>query len=154
RVPDGQHESQARSQDRDDLHDDRRGLLLHLEPLRARRRAAGWRRRGPGAAAGAARVAGQIWHSEAEREPQVSARVSQRCQANCGSSTMAIAARALALRSQGRDIVSLSVGEPDFPLFPHVAQAVQDAVRAGKTKYTQTAGTPELREAIAAWMQR
>jgi aspartate aminotransferase len=67
---------------------------------------------------------------------------------------MAIAARALQLRRQGRDIASLSVGEPDFPLFPHVAEAVHEAVRKGQTKYTASAGTPELREAIAAWMQR
>ena len=51
------------------------------------------------------------------------------------SATMAMTARAIQLRREGRDIVSLSVGEPDFPLFPHVAQAVlSDALAKGYTK--------------------
>jgi len=64
---------------------------------------------------------------------------------------MAMTARAIQLRREGRDIVSLSVGEPDFPLFPHVAEAVNDAVRKGYTKYTPSAGIAELREAISDW---
>src|SRR5260370_5095783 len=66
---------------------------------------------------------------------------------------MAMSARAIQLRREGRDIVSLSVGEPDFPVFPHVEQAMVEALRKGQTKYTAPNGTAELREAIADWMQ-
>jgi aspartate aminotransferase len=65
---------------------------------------------------------------------------------------MAMTARAIQLRREGRDIVSLSVGEPDFPVFPHVAEAVSDALRKGYTKYTPSNGIAELREAISDWM--
>jgi aspartate aminotransferase len=65
---------------------------------------------------------------------------------------MAMTARAIQLRREGRDIVSLSVGEPDFPVFPHVAQAITDALTKGYTKYTAPNGTAELREAIGDWM--
>jgi aspartate aminotransferase len=68
------------------------------------------------------------------------------------SATMAMTARAIQLRRDGRDIVSLSVGEPDFPVFPHVAQAISDALARGYTKYTPPNGTMELREAISDWM--
>jgi aspartate aminotransferase len=67
---------------------------------------------------------------------------------------MAMTARAIQLRREGRDIVSLSVGEPDFPVFPHVEQAVGDALRKGYTKYTASNGIIELREAISDWMFR
>jgi aspartate aminotransferase len=65
---------------------------------------------------------------------------------------MAMTARAIQLRREGRDIVSLSVGEPDFPVFPHVAEAITDALRKGYTKYTPSNGIAELREAISDWM--
>lgn len=68
------------------------------------------------------------------------------------SATMAMTARAIQLRREGRDIVSLSVGEPDFPVFPHVEQAMVEALRKGQTKYTAPNGTAELREAIGDWM--
>jgi len=70
------------------------------------------------------------------------------------SATMAMTSRATQLRREGRDIVSLSVGEPDFPVFPHVEQAVSDALRKGYTKYTAPSGLLELREAISDWMFR
>jgi aspartate aminotransferase len=68
------------------------------------------------------------------------------------SASLAVAARAIQLKREGRDIVSLSVGEPDFPVFPHVAQAVEEALRKGHTKYTPSAGIAELREAVSDWM--
>jgi aspartate aminotransferase len=79
--------------------------------------------------------------------------LSQRIRGIQPSSTMAISARAQALQRAGRDVVSLSVGEPDFPVFPHVAEAIEAALRAGKTKYTPSPGLPELREAISASLQ-
>jgi aspartate aminotransferase len=79
---------------------------------------------------------------------------SRRLEAVKPSATMAMTARAIQLRREGRDIVSLSVGEPDFPVFPHVEQAVGDALRKGYTKYTASNGIIELREAISDWMFR
>jgi aspartate aminotransferase len=69
------------------------------------------------------------------------------------SASLAVSARAIQLKREGRDIVSLSVGEPDFPVFSHVAQAVEDALRKGYTKYTTSSGIAELREAIGDWME-
>ena len=77
---------------------------------------------------------------------------SRRLDAVKPSATMAMTARAIQLRREGRDIVSLSVGEPDFPVFPHVAKAVEDALRKGYTKYTTSSGIAELREAVSDWM--
>ena len=79
-------------------------------------------------------------------------RTSQRVNAVKPSPTLAIAGRAGQLRREGKDIASLSVGEPDFPVFAHVEAAIVEALRRGATKYTASAGTPELREAISDWM--
>ena len=62
----------------------------------------------------------------------------------------AVLARARALEAEGRDIVHLEIGEPDFETPPHVAEAGIAAIRAGETHYCQTAGLPVLREAAAA----
>lgn len=59
--------------------------------------------------------------------------------------------RAAALQAQGRDIVRLSIGEPDFPVPPLVVEAMRDACAVGRTPYTAALGLPALREAIAAW---
>jgi aspartate aminotransferase len=77
---------------------------------------------------------------------------SRRLDAVKPSATMAMTARAIQLRREGRGIVSLSVGEPDSPVFPHVAEAVTDALRKGYTKYTPSNGIADLREAISDWM--
>ena len=79
---------------------------------------------------------------------------SRRLDAVKPSATMAMTARAIQLRREGRDIVSLSVGEPDFPVFPHVAEAIADALRKGYTKYTPSNGIADLREAISDWMAK
>ncbi|MCB2067671.1 MAG: aminotransferase class I/II-fold pyridoxal phosphate-dependent enzyme, partial [Erythrobacter sp.] len=62
--------------------------------------------------------------------------------------------RASELRAQGRDIISLSVGEPDFPTPPHVIAAAKAALDAGDTRYTPVVGTKALREAAALHFQR
>lgn len=59
--------------------------------------------------------------------------------------------RARALEAEGRDIIHMEVGEPDFPTPPLIAAAAVDAINAGKTLYTQALGLPELREAIAGF---
>jgi aspartate aminotransferase len=60
-----------------------------------------------------------------------------------------MSARAIELRRAGRDIASLSAGEPDFPVPAHVAKAIEQALERGMTKYTASPGTVELREAIS-----
>ncbi len=62
---------------------------------------------------------------------------------------MELLGRARALEAQGRDIVHMEVGEPDFPTAEPVIEAGVQALRAGKTGYTTACGLPELREAIA-----
>ncbi|WDF72919.1 pyridoxal phosphate-dependent aminotransferase [Novosphingobium sp. KACC 22771] len=70
------------------------------------------------------------------------------------SRTNAMTDRAIALRDEGRDIISLSVGEPDFPTPPHVVAAMKDALDAGDTRYTAVAGTAALRRASALHYER
>lgn len=57
--------------------------------------------------------------------------------------------RARALEAEGRDIIHMEVGEPDFPTPPPIAQAAVDAINSGKTLYTPALGLPELRAAIS-----
>jgi aspartate aminotransferase len=70
------------------------------------------------------------------------------------SRTAAMTDRAAALRAQGHDIISLSVGEPDFASPPHVIVAAKTALDAGDTKYTAIAGTARLRSAAALHFER
>ena len=65
------------------------------------------------------------------------------------SQTIAISTKARALKAAGRDIISLSAGEPDFDTPANVKQAAVRAIEAGQTKYTDVAGTLALRQAIA-----
>ncbi|MDX8413760.1 MAG: pyridoxal phosphate-dependent aminotransferase [Mariprofundales bacterium] len=65
------------------------------------------------------------------------------------SATLAITAKAAELRAKGRDIIALSVGEPDFPTPKAARQAGIDAINSGFTRYTAVAGIPELRQAVA-----
>jgi aspartate aminotransferase len=70
------------------------------------------------------------------------------------SATIAVTQKARELRAAGRDIVSLSVGEPDFDTPDNVKEAAIAAIRRGETKYTPVAGIAPLREAIAAKFRR
>jgi len=65
------------------------------------------------------------------------------------SATLAMAARAGAMKAAGLDVIDLSVGEPDFPTPPHICRAAEAAIAAGFTKYTPAAGIPALRKAVA-----
>jgi aspartate aminotransferase len=66
------------------------------------------------------------------------------------SATIAVSARAKALRAQGREIIDLGVGEPDFDTPDFIKAAAARAIASGHTKYTATEGILPLREAIAA----
>jgi aspartate aminotransferase len=70
------------------------------------------------------------------------------------SPTMAITALATELKAAGRDIISLSVGEPDFDTPDNIKEAAIAAIRAGDTKYTVFDGRMELKEAVAAKFKR
>ena len=70
------------------------------------------------------------------------------------SATMVATQKARDLKAQGRDIISLSVGEPDFDTPDHIKEAGIAAIRRGETKYPPVLGIPALREAIAAKFKR
>ena len=61
--------------------------------------------------------------------------------------------RARQLEAKGRDIIHMEIGEPDFPTPEPIVTAAVDAIKAGKTHYTQSFGLPELRAAIAGFYQ-
>ncbi|WP_010664042.1 pyridoxal phosphate-dependent aminotransferase [Marinilabilia salmonicolor] len=70
------------------------------------------------------------------------------------SETIAMAQRSRELREQGKDIINLSLGEPDFPSPPHVKEAAIKAIEDNFSHYTPVPGIPELRDAIAAKLKR
>ncbi|MGG5823484.1 aspartate transaminase [Falsiroseomonas sp. HW251] len=81
-------------------------------------------------------------------------RVAERVRRIKPSPSSAAADRAAALRREGRSIVSLVVGEPDFDTPAAIRRAAAEAMDKGATRYTMLAGTPELRQAIAAKLKR
>ena len=70
------------------------------------------------------------------------------------SATLALAAKAAQLKAEGKDVIGLAVGEPDFETPAHIRDAAKKAMDEGKTKYTPVPGTPELRKAVAAKFKR
>src|SRR5579875_3337040 len=79
------------------------------------------------------------------------ARVSARAAAVAESATLAVEAKAKALKAAGEDVIGFGAGEPDFPTPAHIVEAAVAACRDAKSHHsTPTAGLPELREAIAA----
>ncbi len=70
------------------------------------------------------------------------------------SATIAVSTKARELKAQGRDIISLSAGEPDFPTPSNIKDAAKAALDADKTRYTDVDGIPELKQAIAAKFKR
>src|SRR3712207_3303598 len=69
------------------------------------------------------------------------------------SMTLAIDAKAKAMKQEGIQVYSFSVGEPDFDTPPHIRAAAAAALEQGKTRYGPAAGEPKLREAIAHKLQ-
>ncbi len=70
------------------------------------------------------------------------------------SATLAVTARARELKRQGRDVIGLGAGEPDFDTPENVKEAAIAAIRRGETKYTDVDGIPELKAAVAAKFAR
>ena len=70
------------------------------------------------------------------------------------SQTMAVTGRARQLKAEGRDVIGLGAGEPDFDTPDHIKEAAVKAIADGYTKYTDVPGSIELREAVAAKFER
>src|ERR1041384_881117 len=69
-------------------------------------------------------------------------------------SAFEVLAKARALENQGKNIIHLEIGEPDFPTPTHIVEAGKRALEEGWTKYGPTPGFPEFRAAIAAYVSR
>ncbi|HEX6579064.1 MAG TPA: pyridoxal phosphate-dependent aminotransferase [Jiangellaceae bacterium] len=81
----------------------------------------------------------------------IPSRISARVGSITESATLAVDARAKALKASGRPVIGFGAGEPDFPTPDYIVEAAADACRDPRNhRYTPTAGLPELREAIAA----
>ncbi|MCS7131564.1 MAG: aminotransferase class I/II-fold pyridoxal phosphate-dependent enzyme, partial [Hadesarchaea archaeon] len=76
-------------------------------------------------------------------------RPAKRMAAMPASGTLKMLDLAKRLEREGRDIIHMEVGEPDFDTPEHIKRAAVEALEKGMTKYTPSAGLPELREAIA-----
>ena len=80
--------------------------------------------------------------------------LSKRVQAIKPSPTLAVSARAAQLKAEGKDIIALGTGEPDFDTPQHIKDAAIVAINAGFTKYTAVGGTPSLKKAVIAKFKR
>jgi len=84
----------------------------------------------------------------------VTIRLARRVQRIKPSATLAVTARAARLRAEGKDIIGLGAGEPDFDTPVHIADAGVAAIRGGHTRYTSVDGTNELKDAIIGKFRR
>jgi aspartate aminotransferase len=82
--------------------------------------------------------------------PKIATRVSQLT----GEGALAVFTRAKELEKEGKSIIHLELGEPDFHAAPSVVKAVQEAVATGRDRYVSTRGIPALRTAIAEYLKR
>ncbi len=80
--------------------------------------------------------------------------ISRRAASLSPSLTLAIDAKAKAMKAEGQDVVGFGAGEPDFDTPQHIKDAAAQALAAGFTKYTPSSGIPELRQAIADKFRR
>ena len=80
--------------------------------------------------------------------------LSQRVQAIKPSPTLAVTARAAKLKAEGKDIIGLGAGEPDFDTPQHIKDAAIAAINQGFTKYTAVGGTPSLKQAVITKFKR
>lgn len=80
--------------------------------------------------------------------------IAERLQRVKPSATLAVSAKAMELRAQGREIISLSIGQPDFKTPAHICEAAKKAIDDGFHGYTPVPGIPEVREAVAGYFDR
>ena len=81
-------------------------------------------------------------------------RISARIGGIAESATLAVDAKAKALKAAGEPVIGFGAGEPDFPTPAHIVAAGQEALARGLTHYVPAPGTPELRTAVAAFLER
>src|SRR5258708_18654361 len=81
-------------------------------------------------------------------------RIASRVSQLTGEGAVEVCARTKELERQGRSIIHLELGEPDFHPAAPVVDAVRDAVAAGRDRYVSTRGVPALREAVAGYLKR
>ncbi|MGA8707980.1 MAG: pyridoxal phosphate-dependent aminotransferase [Steroidobacteraceae bacterium] len=80
--------------------------------------------------------------------------ISRRAQRVKPSPTLAVTALSLRLKAEGKDVIGLGAGEPDFDTPAHIREAGIQAIQKGATRYTNVDGTPELKDAIIAKFKR
>jgi aspartate aminotransferase len=102
----------------------------------------------------AAQAAGQPAGGRSPEDGPPARRLSANLDGVTGSETLRISGIAAQMRARGAPVVSLSAGEPDFPTPGHIREAGIEAIRSGRTRYTPTAGIPELRAAVAEKLER
>lgn len=81
-------------------------------------------------------------------------KISERLSRIKPSATLAVNARALELKAKGAEVISLAIGEPDFPTPEHICEAARRAVDEGFTRYTDVAGIVQLRRAVSGYYKR
>ena len=85
---------------------------------------------------------------------QIDTRVAERLKKINSSSTLAITSKAKKLKSEGKDVVNLAAGEPDFDTPDFIKDAAVEAIRSGFTKYTPSSGTAELKKLITQKLKK
>lgn len=80
--------------------------------------------------------------------------ISERLRTIKPSLTLSVNTRAMELREQGVQVISLAVGEPDFPTPKHICEAAKAAIDANFCRYTAVPGIPELRQAVAGYFKK
>lgn len=93
-------------------------------------------------------------HSRARRPRNLLMKLAERMQRIGVESAFEVLVRARSLEAQGRNIVHLEIGEPDFPTPAHIVETAKNALDEGWTHYGPTQGYPELREVIASYVSR
>lgn len=81
-------------------------------------------------------------------------RISRVCQGIAPSVTLKMNALVAEMRAQGKDVIGLGAGEPDFDTPLHIREAAKRAIDEGQTRYTAASGTPALRKAVADYLER
>ena len=81
-------------------------------------------------------------------------RLAKRIRTISPSQTLAISAKAKAMKAAGENVINFGVGEPDFPTPDYIVEAAVRALHEGKTKYTPSSGLPALRSAVCEKFRR
>ncbi len=81
-------------------------------------------------------------------------KISRRIQGISESLTLALTAKAKAMKAEGKDVVGFGAGEPDFDTPDFIKQVAIEDIQKGVTKYTDSSGTPDLRKAVCAKLKR